>query len=83
MSLSDGMGSGRSASEDSEKVIELTQRLLDGIFGTIGAQIGKYGAFAGRHGAEPGNNRSMLYRSGDRCAGSDEAGRGADLYSGA
>ncbi len=28
MSLSDGMGSGRSASEDSEKVIELTQRLL-------------------------------------------------------
>ena len=29
MSLSDGMGSGRSASEDSEKVIELTQRLLE------------------------------------------------------
>lgn len=29
MGLSDGMGSGRTASEDSEKVIELTQRLLE------------------------------------------------------
>ena len=29
LSLSDGMGSGQAASEDSEKVIELTQRLLE------------------------------------------------------
>ncbi len=61
MSLSDGMGSGPLANEDSSKVVELTQQLLETGFSARSAlKLVNTVLFTGRHGTESGNAGFVL-----------------------
>ena len=83
MSLSDGMGSGRSASEDSEKVIELTQRLLETGFSARSALklVNTVLLLAGTE-QNPATIDLCCIDLGTGVLEAMKLGAGADLYSG-
>lgn len=71
LSLSDGMGSGQAASEDSEKVMELTEAASGhGLFSQVGPEAGEHGTFIDRAERPSGDSGPLpggsLFRSGWR-----------------
>lgn len=82
LSLSDGMGSGQAASEDSEKVMELTEPASGhGLFSQVGPEAGEHGASADRAERPSGDSGPLpggsLFRSG---RGHEAGSRGLFYY---